>query len=1294
MPSQPLPMRGMPLAQVENAPPVQLVSSNLNISLERRDAGAAVASPFGCPTVNGQETLAQVPRSVLGSEDDVGAVMWTSAGDVHAADPVVNMSLVGPPTSFTLYTAETKELEVKDSPDPVMLSLSLSPDSKKRAAKSNDTLECRYFEEELGEWSTEGCVTVDLDGNNNLGCHCGHLSDFIAVKIPTKFEGEITFANLDTTTEVTLHCACTKGVRVRINKGIGDEPELTKLDVAIADMGYSAWNKSVPFASQPVWRFVDAFYSGRERRNDTIYWLDTNGTQGLIDLKAGQGNMQLLMDPTGLAETSLQDAYLADLIIDVQNADGEFEQINISITAAVSVMAAAPKSVWGHVVDGALCEPVYTPTGTPALNEDEARLSNGSYPVLLGDLVRIPFTACDSDAIPVTHRLPRAEVGDLPGDSRQFEPSIARAAGPTFAGIVKLIFDVQVADAAAAANVTLAAAATDIAFVVATSFGTAAAATSLLKVTVEPLLPLATKAASNASVLVSMTAYDHRLDDRLADYDASTQGALVDSFASALNHAFASSPQTSALVVSASAVSLSVVKYARPPELFVKYVASGRYNVLAMVHSGLGEHLLDVSLDGINIAFSLPIKVVCTLDAPTPSSLYPLPSNETCGCNVGYEPAAPDADEPCTPCPAGHYKDTVSMDSCSPCPSGSFQSFLGQEQCLPCGRGTFAGGSGSELCEPCGPGTGSEPGARICDPCPPGTFALGGEKYCQLCRPGTYNPDEGQMSCTRCPVNQYAGDGFIQCRACGLFDKKQLTVKPGEGIDGCDLGVMNGTLPGFWAAQTLDDDSGNWTRVWKCETKGVCLGGVDSECRVGHGGPLCDYCLEGFYDDGKHLCEACPPDVEKGGDAALAQVVLLCMLFGFCMGNAANLLFFKSDVVDAWANFFYRVRTNPLLFIAQIWAIRNTKKAAARKVRRANEAAAAATPPPSPPAGPYDPEAPTLPASPPDAPAAGDEPSHAPLTRQQTAAAVGVLKATLKRNAETIAQMFKDMDEDGNGMIQKTEFAKTIPELGIKCTKAEIDAIFDEIDEDRSGEIDPGEFANFFGIKLQDEAEAAPKSSKRYVGGALARGSKGEPLEDTFKAAPAAGAAGGKAADGKAAPAKPDARAKPAAPAGQPKAPDMLSLSLSLVIVVKFILFDLTGYLQVNSSMSSSMPGLKWPPVRSCPIHALSHHSSPRTLARVCAAASDLHHDQPLHQRPLQPVLPHGGGRTRLLAGQQLLLPHPVHLHDYAQLPDGVALLLPKLSEGPPPRAEGAQVAVRLPQGLEGRLSKGEGPRD
>jgi hypothetical protein len=54
----------------------------------------------------------------------------------------------------------------------------------------------------------------------------------------------------------------------------------------------------------------------------------------------------------------------------------------------------------------------------------------------------------------------------------------------------------------------------------------------------------------------------------------------------------------------------------------------------------------------------------------------------------------------------------------------------------------------------------------------------------------------------------------------------------------------------------------------------------------------------------------------------------------------------------------------------------------------------------------------------------------------------------------------------------------------------------------------------------------------------------------------------------------PSAKAAPAAPAG----PDMLSLSIAISILVKFILFDLVGFFQVNSSLTSSMPELEFPP--------------------------------------------------------------------------------------------------------------------
>jgi len=43
------------------------------------------------------------------------------------------------------------------------------------------------------------------------------------------------------------------------------------------------------------------------------------------------------------------------------------------------------------------------------------------------------------------------------------------------------------------------------------------------------------------------------------------------------------------------------------------------------------------------------------------------------------------------------------------------------------------------------------------------------------------------------------------------------------------------------------------------------------------------------------------------------------------------------------------------------------------------------------------------------------------------------------------------------------------------------------------------------------------------------------------------------------------------------KEPDMLSLSISISIVAKFVMFELAGFLQVNSSVAESMPNLEWP---------------------------------------------------------------------------------------------------------------------
>jgi hypothetical protein len=557
-------------------------------------------------------------------------------------------------------------------------------------------------------------------------------------------------------------------------------------------------------------------------------------------------------------------------------------------------------------------------------------------------------------------------------------------------------------------------------------------------------------------------------------------------------------------------------------------------------------------------------------------------------------------------------------------------------------------GAGAEECEPCGPGTSSTPGAVVCDECPPGSFAEGGEPACRPCPKGTENPDEGQSACLPCYEGWYGGIGYTQCRRCGMYDKMQGTAPQGAGIS-CDRGVLNGTLPGFWAEYAINEDNGNLTRVWPCSVVGKaqapqwCLGSVQAvdalgetgsitECEPGHAGPLCGYCVDGYYETRSEGCAQCPGTLtsaasEETWNARFLAVVTV-MLFGLGLGLCINTLFFKSKFVDAWANFFYRVRTNPILAIAQLVGIKYTKKqaqakasgaldknaAAAREMAakkkavaekkkaikselkevrvekkqvkaevkqsrkssrdstRASAAGEASTPPGSDRGGPSSSAPPSPPPSPP-APAElqaqaslhgldrigdgidgarveGDYETPRPLepiedeeeyedlvdlTAEEHAALVENLNEKMRemiaKNGTQLLAMFAEIDIDGNGLIDKAEFREAMRLLdweGDPPTNAMIDKYFEAIDTDGGGEIDSAEFHAF----LDKEAKAL----------------------EVEKAEP------------------PPVKAKTA-----PRTPDMLSLSASLAALAKFIVFDMTNYLQINSGLSDSMD-LQWPP--------------------------------------------------------------------------------------------------------------------
>lgn len=64
------------------------------------------------------------------------------------------------------------------------------------------------------------------------------------------------------------------------------------------------------------------------------------------------------------------------------------------------------------------------------------------------------------------------------------------------------------------------------------------------------------------------------------------------------------------------------------------------------------------------------------------------------------------------------------------------------------------------------------------------------------------------------------------------------------------------------------------------------------------------------------------------------------------------------------------------------------------------------------------------------------------------------LRNALASNFGRVVDLFKDWDDDGNGMVNRTEFRKVLPMLGLKVDREVAEQLFDSFDEDGSGEID------------------------------------------------------------------------------------------------------------------------------------------------------------------------------------------------------------------------------------------------
>ena len=281
--------------------------------------------------------------------------------------------------------------------------------------------------------------------------------------MPTSFDDKIQFASLDVPTELCLHCACSKGIELMLEKSA--EPgasNLVRQDVDLLNLVHEhqiggvngtlvAWrlyNLTVDGVAIPVYDLIppppmpsvppmlpvareDWLVAPRPSppspplsppsppptpppmRPPPPKWVSLLAEQGgRQPLAEGDFNpkLQLQFSPQGLAETTAAEPYTATYYFEVFGEQEDLTDsrlVPMSVQVEVRATVSADTSVWGEAGTGT-CEHL------------------GQTLVLyLGRLSKVPFTACDADSLPVNHQLPRPGARDVASDDRAFVSTVA-----------------------------------------------------------------------------------------------------------------------------------------------------------------------------------------------------------------------------------------------------------------------------------------------------------------------------------------------------------------------------------------------------------------------------------------------------------------------------------------------------------------------------------------------------------------------------------------------------------------------------------------------------------------------------------------------------------------------------------------------------------------------------------------------------------------------------------------------------------------------------------------------------
>ena len=177
---------------------------------------------------------------------------------------------------------------------------------------------------------------------------------------------------------------------------------------------------------------------------------------------------------------------------------------------------------------------------------------------------------------------------------------------------------------------------------------------------------------------------------------------------------------------------------------------------------------------------------------------------------------------------------------------------------------------------------------------------IDGQSQCIPCAAGERQPDSGAAECMKCDVGQSSVAGSASCNMCADEYFRPVAHLPAKECRSCS--ELRGIICHSDATtETLKLQKGHWrlapntSKAYMCTTKGnvtACIGGAfgDASCLEGHGGPLCQSCLESqhYFDGDSAACVACPE-----GGAGTAAAVFISIAAGIML--CAGLLYFLHE---------------------------------------------------------------------------------------------------------------------------------------------------------------------------------------------------------------------------------------------------------------------------------------------------------------------------------------------------------------------------------------------------------------